>query len=368
MPVERKPRGTVFAARHRRVRGVFPRPARDVPSPVVLRVRPSDGGDDGDAGDRPRGGGGVVKLEPRDARDVDEEDGDAAGEHAKRVSPVVLAARLPVSLEAADRLRGNVARGVLQRELAAAIEVIRLLVLGDVRLAVAEDRAQHERTQDHGVEHQRDDDGGGGGVGDDEKLVHVRGFRLGVGELKLDEGDDSEARYERREVGDGLELLGFLLDVAAILLGVSEPNPPCVLQHALFDVLLAPLAVLLAPEVLEVPPVALLDAEVHVLGAPLAILDPPRPLLLAPRAAQGGVERGQERLRTRREGRRVGERGQLGGSGRRETEGRSASDVNAPSRAAHPRIVPNEQRPRVRRGGGRAPAPPRRRARSRRTA
>ena len=48
--------------------------------------------------------------------------------------------RVPVSLEAADRLRGDVARVVLQRELAAAIEVIRLLVL-EPSSAVAEDRA-----------------------------------------------------------------------------------------------------------------------------------------------------------------------------------------------------------------------------------
>ena len=69
-------------------------------------------------------------------------------------------------------------------------------------------------------------------------------------------------------------------------------------EHALPDIPDAPLAVLLAPQVLEVPPVPLLDAEVHVLRARKSgILHAPRPLLLAPRARKGRVQRGEERLR-----------------------------------------------------------------------
>ena len=79
----------------------------------------------------------------------------------------------------------------------------------------------------------------------------------------------------------------------------TSSSSKCVLDalnESLLDVLRAPLAVLLAPQMLEVPPVPLLDAEVHVLRAPRAILHAPRPLLLAPRARQGGVQRGEERL------------------------------------------------------------------------
>ena len=115
--------------------------------------------------------------------------------------------------------------------------------------------------------------------------------------MKLDEGDDGEAAYERGEVGDGFELLRFLLDVAAVLLRVPQPDPPRVLQYALLDVLASPLAVLLPPQVLEVPPVSFLDSEFHVLRPPLAVFAPPLALLLAPRARQRRIERAEERLR-----------------------------------------------------------------------
>ena len=183
------------------------------------------------AGDGAGGGRGVVELEPADARDVGEEDGDASGEHPERVLPVVLAPRLPVPLEAPLGRRGHVPGFELERELTAAVQVLRLLLLADVRLAVAEDGAQHERAQHHGVEHQGDDEGGEG-VRHDQEFVHVRGVLRGPRTGARRTRRRRLLRDQRAEVGDGLELFGFLLDVAAVLLRVPKPHPPRVLRRA----------------------------------------------------------------------------------------------------------------------------------------
>ena len=109
VPVERHTRRRV--RRRADARDVSTAPAAlrlcDVKPPVVLRVRPPRGGDRGDRGDGPRRGGGVMELEPRHARDVDQKHRYSAGEHAKRVPPVILAPRLPVPLEAPVRPGGE---------------------------------------------------------------------------------------------------------------------------------------------------------------------------------------------------------------------------------------------------------------------
>mmetsp|Transcript_10697 Transcript_10697/g.43276 ORF Transcript_10697/g.43276 Transcript_10697/m.43276 type:complete len:278 (+) Transcript_10697:274-1107(+) len=142
----------------------------------------------------------LVEDDPADLAEDDDEERHARREAAIREPPVRLAPGVP---EARERH-------------------------GSVDAVVLHHGHEQHRAVEHGEEHEADDRAGGGAVETEKSKVER------VRKLDLDHDDHREARDERRQMRDGFELLGLLVDGAPRVVDLA----PLVVDGALHHVFL----------------------------------------------------------------------------------------------------------------------------------